>query len=467
MLLACFGIKTSAQKIQFDSKYIKVGLVTNEDFSDFSDSGIFRDLGDVKLGNKAPISENLLNQQNVGKQILDRLFLRDEKGLHMDRLYDEALSNTIISEIEVAMQDVSADEKDILKREVAHQFLKNNYILHFYTNEKGKKYWEVFHVEIDNKIIQQAYSNWRNPVAYDQIHVPVKFVAKGKVGRNQNTLVYRIAKKVPAFAVRGIVLERHPFTAEIGKKLGVKNSDRIFVYRFKEDSKGNIYSKKVCTARTTKAMDNSTKLFMISGKLPSTKKGDVAVLRDRHHSSVSLMGQASFGNDSRIGGRLMYDYLLHFSQAGMAQYFLFAVDYNKYKKEPLGIWWDENNKKAQPTLSHANFSIGYGLGINILGRIEVMPYLMGGLQVSMVTGNNHLYYWENKSEDWKEMEANGNLGIAAHAGIKASINVWYPLQLTFGADYNVSVSTPETTDPIFNRHSLNRVNVYAGLRLHF
>lgn len=53
MLLACFGQKTSAQKIQFDSKYIKVGLVTNEDFSDFSDSRIFRDLGKIEFGNKA------------------------------------------------------------------------------------------------------------------------------------------------------------------------------------------------------------------------------------------------------------------------------------------------------------------------------------------------------------------------------------------------------------------------------
>ena len=61
-------------------------------------------------------------------------------------------------------------------------------------------------MEIDDRIIEQAYLNWRNPSLYDEIKVPVKMVAQGKVplkAFDENELIYDIAKKVPAFAVRG------------------------------------------------------------------------------------------------------------------------------------------------------------------------------------------------------------------------------------------------------------------------
>lgn len=473
--LLFMGTITYAQKHSFDSKYIKIGVMSNEWPSCMANNPNLRNLGTLR--------GTTFDQNRIGKQVLDILFQRDGSGLHMDRLYEDALQNTTVEELEVALWDASAESKDVLKREVAHQLLKNNYIVIFRTEKKNKrdgtpkikKYWSVYHVEIDDRIIQQAYLNWQNPSAYDQIQVPVKLIAQGKVPKNSfdnNELVYDIAKKVPAFAVRGPVTSRYPFIARMGKDMGVKNMSRIYVYRFKENADGELYSKKVCTTRTTEVSGESNRMYMISGRFPSTKKGDVAVIKDRHRSSISLLGQGSLGNDKRIGGRLQYEYLLDFSKHGIAQYLIGAIGYNRHDKEPDGIWWDES-RTIQPTLNNADISIGYGIGFNFLGRVELMPYVMGGYQYTFITGGNDpMYYWDNQEERWSDLYGiNDNAGLSdhgfvGHAGARLSVNIWYPLQLSIGADYNLSTKSSKL-EPFLDRHTLNRLNLYAGFRLHF
>ena len=469
------GTISHAQKLSFDSKYVKVGVMSNEWPSCMENNPNLRKLGTIQ--------GTAIDQNRIGKQVLDILFQRDESGLHMDRLYEDALQNTSVEELEVALRDASAESNDVLKREVAHQLLKNNYIIIFRTEVKTKshgtpkikKYWSVYHVEIDDRIIQQAYLNWQNPSVYDQIQVPVKFIAKGKVPKNSfdnNELVYDIAKKVPAFAVRGPVTSRFPFTARMGQDMGIKKVSRVSIYRFVEDKTGNYYSKEICKARTTDVAADATRMYMISGSFPSTKKGDVAVLKDRHRSSISLMGQASFGNDARIGGRLQYEYLLDFSKHGIAQYIIGSVGYKRHDKEPDGIWWGES-RTIQPTLNNADISIGYGIGFNFLGRMELMPYVMGGYQYTFITGGNDpMYYWDNQQERWSDLYGiNDNAGLSyhgfvGHAGAKLSVNIWYPLQLSIGADYNLSTKSSKL-EPFLDRHTLNRLNLYAGFRLHF
>ena len=322
--------------------------------------------------------------------------------------------------------------------------------------------------------------NWKSPTNYDQISVPVKLVAKGKVpkkAKDQNELIYRIAKKVPAFAVRGPVINRFPFTSRMGRNLGVKKTSRIYLYRVKEDSNGEVYSKKVCTTRATEISEDATRMYMISGSFPSTKKGDVAVLKDRHRSSVSLYGQGSLGDDARYGVQLQYDYLLDFSKNGIAHYAMLNIGANRYTKEKEGVWWNSESKEPiQPVLNHVEAKIGYGIGFNLLGRIEIVPYIMGGYQFSIVTDKGKLddkldtglIYWDNSKEQWdgwQTMKWTGH-GFVAYAGAKLNVNIWYPIQLSVGADYNFSFGE-NTLKPIRDRHELNRVNLYAGFRVHF
>ena len=172
-LVLLMSIFCYAQEITFDSKYVKVGVLSNEWPTCLANNPNIRNLGAMR--------GSTFDQNQIGKQILDKLLLRDARGLHMDKLYEQALQNTTIEELEVALKDPSAEVKEHLKREVAHQLLKNNYIIIFSTDSKARKHWSVYHVEIDDYIINQAYLNWKSPTNYDQINVPVKLVAKGKV----------------------------------------------------------------------------------------------------------------------------------------------------------------------------------------------------------------------------------------------------------------------------------------------
>lgn len=487
VLLFLLGINlyTNAQKLSFDEKYIKVGVLTNDWFGLWRNAPNLRLLGALHVSNSGTPQqiEDDLNRQNIGKYALDILFQRDNEGLHMDRLYNQALQNTTVEEIEVAIQDASAEAKDVLKKDISRQILKNNYIVLFQTvteekkngKTKSKKYWLVFHIGIDDNIIEQSFLNWDNPNGYDQIKVPVRFVAKGRVPSKfsyEGELMFDIAKKVPAFAIRGSVYSRRPFLARTSSRQGVKKGDRFFVYRFVENRKGEIYSKKVSTARVTDVNSESTRLFTISGRYASTKRGDVAVLKDRHRLSLSIAGQGSFGNDPRYGGRIQLEVLSGFSKAGIARYILADIDYNRYRREPENVWWNEDGM-VQPTLQNASFSLGYGIGFNFLGRFEIMPYILGGYQMSFMTGLDEGQVWNHDTEQWETIkptkESEGKLGhsFITHGGARLSMNIWYPVQLIVGLDYNLTLGIRDGFKPATRQHELNRLNVYAGLRFHF
>ena len=141
------GTISNAQKQSFDSKFIKVGVMSNKWPSCMENNPNLRKLG--------TLHGTTIDQNRIGKRVMDILFQRDGNGCHMDRLYEDALQNTTVEELEVALRDASAESKDVLKREIAHQLLKNNYIVIFHTENKGKKrdgthktkeYWSVYHV---------------------------------------------------------------------------------------------------------------------------------------------------------------------------------------------------------------------------------------------------------------------------------------------------------------------------------
>ncbi len=456
----------------FDAKYVKVGVVTNEWNHALADDPNIRNIGTLPNLGKST-TETQLNQMNAGKAILDMLLCRDSQGLHMDVLYSQALSNTILEEEEIASLDASAGKDEVLKREISRQLMKSNYILIFYKVKKKeiKYYWKAFKVLIDDEIIDQAFMNWRDPARYDQIRVPVKYVGSGRY-KDLNKLIIKIAKKIPDFAVRGSIGSVHPTLARIDARQGMRNMDKVFIYGIYADKEGNLSSKKKGTTRATIVSQDNTRLLSVSGKNPSKKKGDIAVLRDRNRSSISVEGQASFGNDPRYGGRLQYELMLYFSKKGLANYFLLDLGYNQYNKEPFGYWYDGNlGTVAQPQWRNVEGLFGYGLGFNFLNKFELMPYVLGGIQFNIMGSPSYIAYWSYKSQNWSswsDKENKPKLGIIGYGGLKLSINVYYPVQLIVGADYNY-IFTPkeETANPIVDCHKTNRLNYYVGLRYHF
>ena len=499
LLLAATGAR--AQKLSFDSKYIKVGVVvagSGVDEAAFADDPNIRCLGEAELpfklttDRKSERSETAmqavarrLTEAGLGKQTLDMLLHRDAAGLHIDRLYDEALGNTTIEEISEASFDVSAETKDVLKREIARQLMKNNFIVLTSSNKERTKGWlHVFHVDIDDRIIDQAFNTWNDPARYDQIVVPVTYrgsveisrgllaslIAMGQQavsGDSGAELVMDIAKEVPEFAVRGPVVTRRPFVARPGARQGIRPGDLLYVYRSFLDKDSVVYSKKICSVRATEVGPDSVRLYTVSGRMASNKLGDIAVYRGRHRWAFSTLWQGSFGSDARHGARLLWERRFGgFSPKGRSHYFLLGLDVNSFKSDPRGVWFDYDDRAVQPKLMSGGINLGYGIGWHFLGRLELMPYALVGAQLAGLTKSN-MQYWDFKEEDWANFPG-GMAGLTpfftGHAGLRLNVNLWYPVQLTVGADYNCNIPLDKKKEVSYKNHELNRLNFYAGLR---
>lgn len=514
LLLAATGAQ--AQQLSIDSKYIKVGVVVADGAvseAAFADDPNIRCLGEAELPfrltthtkserSKAAMQAvaRRLTEAGLGKQTLDMLLERDTAGLHIDRLYDEALGNTTIEEIDEASLDVSAETKDVLKREIARQLLKNNFIVLTSSNQKGTKWWwHVFHVDIDDRIIDQAFNTWNDPARYDLIEVPVTYRGSGEIegGMRQALsggvkapsaaaampllaagiaagkalrpyfLIQDIAKEVPEFAVRGPVVTRRPFVARTGAKQGVRPGDLLYVYRAFLDKDSTICSKKICSVRATEVGPDSVRLYTVSGRMASNKLGDIAVYRGRHRWAFSAMWQGSFGSDARHGARLLWERRFRgFSPKGRSHYFLVGLDVNAFKSDPRGVWFDYDDRAVQPKLMSGGINLGYGIGWHFLGRLELMPYALVGAQLAGLTKSN-MQYWDFKEEDWANFPG-GMAGLTpfftGHAGLRLNVNLWYPVQLTVGADYNCNIPLDKKKEVSYKNHELNRLNFYAGLR---
>ena len=235
-----------SENLVFDYKYVKIGVVSNDNYHCFENNPNFRFMG--KTGS--------------GKDVLDKLFCRDKNGLHIDKLWADALKNTILEEEEIAELDASASKNEVLKKDISRQLLKNNYIIDVYEIEERDKLdnrktyikWTVSHIDIDDNIIDQVFLNWNDLDTYDKIIVKTTVVASGRFRKSamfidenvglgkKKTLITEIAKKVPQFAIRGTILSKHPTKANVTKSQGVRRNDVFNIYGLKENRNGELSS---------------------------------------------------------------------------------------------------------------------------------------------------------------------------------------------------------------------------------
>lgn len=508
MLLIFLALVTvgRSKNVTFDQKYVTTGVFTNLYLPAFQSPNI-------RYYNQSNLSNHdLLNSQsNIGNVFLRRIF-NCTNGGHptIDGLYEQALQEVTQEEREIASKDVSSETSNILKNDIVRQILKNNYVVivdkQYYLDKRGNiktvklgtydeiwnkngyrpgetKYyyeWAVYHIDIDDEVINQVFLNWDNPAAFCEIKVPITFVAKGKTkGKKEDRIVYQISRKVPAFAIRGPIIMNHPTIASTTKNQGVRTGDNFRVYRTYEDNNGKMHSRKVAEAIALTANSTQTKLSVIAGRYPKYKNGEIAALYGHGKSSISLQGQYSFGGDDpRAGGRITYEAMPKFTEKGISNYILVAVEYQQFKKEPNGVWFEEgdfSSKYLNPQLRSYGGLIGYGLGINFLTKFEITPYVLGGVSVFNLNGtNNGAYIWNSSEQEFNGINLElsykkgiTNLGLTVYGGIRLAYNLWYPLQLIIGAEYGATVIPDESYKNISDRHELCRLSIISGLRFNF
>ena len=479
----------------------------------------YKDNKKINYRNKEVIAtiEKAFERDNTGRRILDYLMcniyskeLRDSVHIQIAR---ESVSGDVDSDAKVQYNSFMKNKwsEDLLKkravkiiqkseREQAYgvidaetllqedirPILKNNYIV-LANNES----WVVFKVNITDDIINQIYIN-PNWYCSDDIKVDVKFVEKGKMKRaikkgsmydKENvelvsSLVEPIGEKIPIFAIQNQIIGLFPVTMYYDNRQGLEKGDRMSIYRAVEKG-GKIKSQRIGRARIAKIGYNnsSATLSMIAGWNPSYKRGDVAVLdRDKKYFTGLSMGyQMGDGFNLNWTGEM----LCKFTGAGFSNYFVHGISFATYT-DWLKV--DEINH----TLDAWGYSgkLGYGLGKTFFNNLEIMPYITFQFELASLLG------YINESE--KELlEENYNMNMLSlnfkmPVGLRANLNVYYPVQLMFGVEYSLPLfafsfkghkvtefkKTEEETEEIIvadNVWSTNKhlFNVYGGIRIAF
>lgn len=493
----CMTLGVSARKKPYynsNVKYIGVSgdyaFLEANDFHDFSVNAINMEIP-RSLDPKQ--TEKWLNDNDYGKKVLDYLFCYNGYSLSSSRLEQRAMRNAVETDRERAGYGV-VHGADILKGDdaIIRLALTNNFIFQASCSQANsrKVYWTVYKVIITDETLKDVYNSWNDMTKYNTIRPKVKLVASGKYKKQKvdnsnpdniidafvastrddiNVAIRSISKKVPEFAIRGKVISRAPFKANVGEDDGVYNRDKMVIYRSKADENGNLYSSRVATVRAANVEDKTANLYTFAGGQASVEKGDVAVLQPNHNSSWSVLGNYQ---DHSFGINLTYDHRMSLSKSGISQYLMTNVGCSVYEGFRKRLYLTEKND-----LVHSPFifdiSVGYGVGFEFAHCIEIVPYLMAGYEGA---------YFMDKALKDVDKDQNTNRDTYSHSvrvpiGLKAHVNIIYPVQLVFGAEYIINWNIPRSEKDTrsnprtffykpmgYHRYGLN---LLAGLRFNF
>ena len=381
--------------------------------------------------------ESDLNRLNIGKKVLDYLFQYDGVRLSESLLKSRAYRDSNVDDKERA--DLSLLSNRTILEENYLPILENNYIYveRKRNNQKGKPKtgrWYIFHVEITKETLNEVFNCWNDMELYKRISVPVKCVKRGKIpkdGRADSIQYRKVGKAFPKFALRAKVTSRNPFKGNIGKMHGIKNGDRFFVMRTfegKEDAKGipQLFSKKIATTRATTLGNHETIFHTIAGGGASAKNADVLVYRPDKKIGVS-MDFLYIPTNKMIGSRISVVNMIKSMRHGWTFYSMSNIGFAAFKldKDMSGVPSNEID------FCQTYLTVGPALGFSFLRRLELVPYLQVGLDFV----NTKDRFPGHKNANGQYDYVNYTFAGRGVVGARLNINVFYPLQITGGAEY--------------------------------
>ena len=388
--------------------------------------------------NKCPVFDEAatvrkINEQGIGKQVLDFLFLRMADGtLSEELLKERALRNARFADVERAQVGV-LDAKTILKEDYL-PILLNNYIVVkkdlTWTKKSGKRksksYWYVFHVDITKQTWQDVFAAWNDANAYNNISVKVSYVGSFQDSNAKKKIFKRMANLDSHLALRAPVVQNHPITAEFKESVTGGNPRRFFVYRQKQNAKGELRSSKVSTVLgTNREVNGNLAMYTVAGGTASASKGDIAVYRPDANTTVSL--NYIRGKNSNTYS-LNFDHMFGISPKGKSLHFLYDFGGGSFDHHKTRLYEVEGKLYRSPYFF--NIHTGLGMGFNWFHCLQVMPYFTFGYEGILTQPYD-------SNDDQAEMDWTHSVHVPL--GIRASLNLFYPLQITGGVQYNLKV----------------------------
>lgn len=496
LLLCLVATPLSAKKkVFYDSKSNIVGITGDYNFLKYADKFYPLNVQIPTDSYSSPKDKcEYWNKLNFGKKILDELFCYDGNSLSEERLKELALQNVLKADDERA--SIGVIGKDNILKEDYLPILENQYI---FINQsikqrigKGDKArWSIYKVNIDKDVLNQVFNSWNDMEKYNMIKVKITLVASGEAKNSYNIwdttnstsspavqslkgkTKRKIAYEVPAFAIRGQVLGRHPFKMNIGSEVGIKNRDKIVIYRAKEKN-GKMYSSRVSTTRACNVKDSVANLYTFAGGQASYKKGDVAVYQPSRNSSWTISGNYM---DHSYNLNFTFDHRLKLSPVGISQYFMLMMGVGGYEKSEKRLYATNNGSLVYSPII-ANFGLGYGIGYEFAHCIEIQPYVQAQWEGMFFTKKESSPYDGTDGASYASGATSNSVRFPL--GARVNLNICYPVQLVVGAEYifNVKIKVAKDTekrvhnDPekfFFEPTGYKRdgLNIYAGLRFNF
>ena len=445
-LLAFVTVSTKvASQPFYDSKCMVIGLTSNNDIygqyglggKTFMNEVASKNIEYTTKGDKIVPEDTRqdLLKKNFGKQVLDVLFERNKGQLSEDLLRERAWANVQLTDIERAKFSVYSPE--IILKEDILPILENNYILivkPIYKQTKdGKKLkkqaWAVYHVDITEQTLNEVYAAWNNLQQYDRINVGISYLASGVC--KPDNLMKEIAKKAPPLAVRGQVISSDPYLC----KLGIENTkslaaERFVIYTQKETGKGKLKSVPVSKARMKGMQDDNFGLVTVAGlRKGDPSKGDIAVFSPVSPLSLTALVQhQSFANGLRLEfGRKVDVGVLNY----IMDFDFRATRLSDHKTSVYAV--GEEGQYLVRSPQYLSAGLGCSYNFRIIKGLTVGPYfrVMGDVWLS-----EYMQGFARKDEKTgKVKEGWWSISLRFPLGVKATMNLCYPLHLVGGVEW--------------------------------
>ncbi len=478
-------------KIDFGDKYDK------------NEIGVTSMRSDKKRGEVGSFAVvNGLNQQGIGKQILNYWFKPDKDGkLSYELVQQRSLYN--VTDKEVMIQEAS---KNVQLADMGEKLINNSYVVVFDLKKLEKKETKdkktgkvtvtyaadmaayVYQLDFTQDMLTDLFDHmWiqdednaatkaAKKKAYNEFQVPMKTTSattshgSGKteqaaIDDTFKRILHNLEKNIDAWQVKTDIVTTHPITAKIGKKENLKNGDRYKVFAYTEaDAKtaqGNdttvLRKVRYGFVRATSIADNRK---IADGKMPTSRFFQV---HGRHLEEGMLLQEAK---DFKVGVSLgvrpiggvstVYadiDYLAHINNWGMCLYGMAYVGFDAGTiPTDLGNTDYENQIDYKPYLKKGDtgmfmsLGLGAGYGIPLTRLFELQPYFKVGMDAVGSPKEEELYDKEKDKGQFSTFFGEG--------GLKFSVQPIHCVRIFIQADYSKAFAEGKYYPEIKNRYGL-------------
>lgn len=448
------------------------------------------------LKEKAEVIRKELLAKNVGKQVLDYWLQYDGNVFNSSLL----AKRTRYNKTDADVLNANADKVNTLNA-ADKRLIGNSYVVVLSESEDAKGVDAyVYHTILPGEMLAEVWNNWldedaspANRTFYNTLKVDLQLVAAinkkyekpasnvlyassilaGDLGSSLrkmaassstidpvetlNEILGALEHKIDKWQVTGTIFHRHPIAAKIGRKEGLRNSDRYRVFKVVEDESGNLEYKKVGFVRATEVFDNRTdamgetdcsKFYKISGK--TMKEGMFLKEKKDLKLSVSVSGVLGGYNYAQVD----IDYLLKTKNTlGMMYFTGISIGYH------MGDKIVETGSKTADELLRPHyipFSLNGAVAIHPIRILEIMP--------NVGIGGDYCRLLGDTSSD-NDNSYSKRIAYFAHGGVKVGLQVYYPVQLFVRADYSYKFSQGELYVDTPNR--FGKLSIGAGVKVNF